>query len=114
MTGATSTRPNGNELAGKLEHANHIAQIARLKPLGDRVLLRRVEEDDERAVKIADAYQPKSRRGEVLAMGKKAMEIEPDLSLLDIVLFGAYSAEEEEFDGEKLVLVSVHDIRLKL
>lgn len=93
-----------------LNSARHQGIIAALKPLNDRVLLRRYEETDGKDVQIADAFKGKSNRGTVLAVGPSVTS----LSEGDRVLFGEYSAEDITIDGEELVLISVHDCRLKL
>lgn len=90
--------------------ARHEAIIAQLRPLNDRVLLRRYEENDGRTVKMADAFVSKSNRGVVVAFSPEVLT----LSQGDRVIFGEYSAEDITVDGEELVLISVHDIRLKL
>jgi|SRR5215475_10073009 len=95
-----------------LVHQDHKQKINHLLPLNDRVLVRRLHDfDDEKQVKIADAYQPESNRGEVLAIGDKAVGV---LEKGDRVLFSHYGAQEIEVDGEELVLVSIHDIWLRL
>ena len=86
----------------------HERIIAQLEPLNDRVLLRRYSEEDNRSVKVADAFQMKSNRGVVLATSSQAV------AAGDRVIFGEYSAEDITIDGEELVLISIHDIRLKL
>lgn len=82
-----------------------------LEPLNDRVLLRRVNQDDSKAVKIAEAFQPRSNRGEVLRVGPAAAGI---LKAGDQVLFSHYSAQDIEVQGEELVIISIHDIWLRL
>lgn len=88
----------------------HERIISQLKPLNDRVLLRRYEEEDGRSVKVAEAFQMKSNRGIVLATSPDVLS----LTKGDRVIFGEYSAEDIVIDGEELVLISIHDIRLKL
>jgi chaperonin GroES len=93
-----------------MERAGHVAKIARLQPLEDRVLLRRLEDDDEKLVQTADAWKPKPNRGEVLAVGLRVLTLKRG----DRVLFGEYSAQDITVDGEELVLICVHDIWLRL
>ena len=88
----------------------HERIISQLRPLNDRVLLRRYEEEDGRSVKMAEAFQMKSNRGMVLATSPDVLS----LTKGDRVIFGEYSAEDIVIDGEELVLISIHDIRLKL
>jgi chaperonin GroES len=82
-----------------------------MKPLNDRVLLRRVEEESDKQVQVADAYRPKSNMGVVLAAGEK---VNGALKEGDKVLFGEYSAQDIEINGENLVLICVHDIWVRL
>jgi chaperonin GroES len=83
----------------------------RYEPLNDKVLMRRVVETSEKQVIQPDAFEQKSNKGEVVAL---AFGICPNLSVGDVVLFGEYSAEEIELDGEKFVLSAYADIKLKL
>lgn len=90
--------------------AAHVTKLGRVQPLNDRVLVRRIEEDDEKLVQTADAYRPKSNVGEVLAIGHRVVTLKKG----DRVMFGEYSAQPIEVDGEELVLLSLHDIWLRL
>lgn len=104
------TFSDAREMTDRALRIAHEAKIARVSPLEERVLLRRLEEDDGKQVAIADAYKPKSNKGEVLAVGLRVLTLKKG----DQVLFGEYSAQEIEVDGEPLVLISVHDIWLRL
>lgn len=100
--------------AGSMTAADILRRHAQKRyplPLNDRVLLRRVNQDDSKAVKIADAFQPKSNRGVVIAIGPDTGAM---LSPGDQVLFSHYSAQDIEVEGEELVILSVHDIWLRL
>lgn len=90
--------------------AAHIAKLAKVQPLNDRVLLRRIEEEDGKLVQTPDAYRPKSNIGEVLSIGHRVVTLKRG----DRVMFGEYSAQPIEVDGEELVLLSLHDIWLRL
>jgi co-chaperonin GroES (HSP10) len=87
-----------------------------LKPILDRVLVRRIEKPQEGDIVIPEAYRQASRRGTVEAIGDfvvlggQAFPLSTFLSVGDIVQFGEYNAEPME-DG--LVLVRIQDIRGK-
>lgn len=89
---------------------SHEMKIAHALPLNDRVLLRRIEQE-KRDIDIPDAWKPKSNIGEVLAIGKDAVG---QLMKGERVIFGYYSAQDITVDGEELVLISIHDIWLRL
>jgi len=99
------------DLEQLLNRAGNVPAQHRYEPLNDKVLLRRVEETNDAMVVQPDQFQQKSNKGEVIAL---AFGICPNLSVGDIVLFGEYSAEEIELDGEKFVLSAYADIKLKL
>ena len=81
----------------------------KLRPLHDRVVIRRTEEERKSpgGIVIPDTATEKPIRGEVVAVGKGKIlengEIRPlDLKKGDKVLFGKYSGTEVKVDGEDL------------
>ncbi|HZD25534.1 MAG TPA: co-chaperone GroES [Alphaproteobacteria bacterium] len=89
----------------------------KFRPLNDRVLIRRVEEDQKTAggIIIPDTAQEKPMQGEVVAVGdgarnergeRLAMSVKPG----DRVLFGKWSGTEVKLDGEELVIMNESDI----
>lgn len=81
------------------------------EPMNDRVLLRRVTEQNKSLVQRPDAFVQSSDVGLVIAAGPDAHF---SVRMGDKVRFGHYNAEDIEIEGETLVLVSAHDIRLKI
>jgi len=88
-----------------------------IRPLHDRVIVRRVEEERKTAggIVIPDSATEKPVRGKVLAVGKgKIMEngeVRPlDVKVNDIVLFGKYSGNEVKVEGEELLVMREEDI----
>lgn len=86
-------------------------------PLHDRVLVRRVEEEDKTAggIIIPDTAQEKPMQGEILAVGSGARndrgEITPlDVKVGDNVLFGKWSGTEIKVDDEELLIMKESDI----
>ena len=87
------------------------------RPLGDRVLVRRVEEEEKTkgGIIIPDTAKEKPQEGEVLAIGPGARDdsgkIQPlDVSVGDRILFGKWSGTEVKLDGEDLIIMKESDI----
>jgi chaperonin GroES len=88
-----------------------------IKPLHDRVVVRRIEEEERTpgGVIIPDTAKEKPMQGEVLAVGPGARDesgkrIEPDVKAGDTVLFGKWSGTEVKMDGEELLIMKESDI----
>jgi chaperonin GroES len=89
----------------------------KLRPLQDRVLIRRVEPETKTAggIFIPDTAQEKPMEGEVVAVGPGARDeagkLHPlDVKLGDRVLFGKWSGTEVKLDGEDLMIMKEADI----
>jgi chaperonin GroES len=87
------------------------------RPLGDRVLVRRVEEEAKTkgGIIIPDTAKEKPQEGEVLAVGPGARDesgkLQPlDVSVGDRILFGKWSGTEVKLDGEDLLIMKESDI----
>jgi chaperonin GroES len=78
------------------------------QPLGNRVLVKRVEEATTTmsGIIIPDNAKEKPSRGEVVAVSK---EVEV-LATKDQVLFSKYAGNEVSFEGEKYIVLDVEDI----
>ena len=88
-----------------------------LKPLHDRVLVRRVESDEKTSggLIIPESAKEKPAEGTVVACGKGLRKDNGDLVPLsvstgDTVLFGKWSGTEVTVDGEDLLIVKESDI----
>jgi chaperonin GroES len=89
----------------------------KFRPLHDRVLLRRVEEENITAggIIIPDAAREKPMEGEILAIGAgglddKGVRVPLDVKVGDRVLFGKWSGTEIKIDGEELLIMKETDI----
>ncbi|ACG80039.1 heat shock protein Co-chaperonin,HSP10 (plasmid) [Phenylobacterium zucineum HLK1] len=87
------------------------------RPLGDRILVRRVEEDAKTpgGIIIPDTAKEKPQQGEVLAVGpgardKDGRRLEPELKAGQKVLFGKWSGSEVRIDGEDLLIMKESDV----
>jgi chaperonin GroES len=89
----------------------------KFRPLHDRVLVRRLEQEEKTpgGVIIPDTAKEKPREGEVLAAGPGARDEKGTPRRLDVrtgdrVLFGKWSGTEIKIDGEELVVMKESDI----
>ncbi len=89
----------------------------KFRPLHDRVLVRRVEQDDQTAggIIIPDTAQEKPMEGEIVAVGSGARSEDGTVRPLDVkagdrILFGKYSGTEVKIDGEELTIMRESDI----
>ena len=87
------------------------------RPLHDRVLLRRVEQESKTAggIFIPDTAQEKPMEGEVIAVGPGARGDDGKVHALDVkagdrVLFGKWSGTEIKIDGEELMIMKESDV----
>jgi chaperonin GroES len=89
----------------------------KIRPLHDRVVVRRLEEERTTAggIVIPDSAAEKPMRGEVIAIGtgkvldngdQRALEVKKG----DVVLFGKYSGTEIKINGQELVVMREDDI----
>jgi chaperonin GroES len=102
-----------------LIESNYLGE-ARMKfrPLGDRVVVRRIKEDTKTAggIIIPETAQEKPQEGEIISVGPGAvdektgkrtpLEVKPG----DSVLFGKWSGTEVKIDGEELLIMKESDI----
>ena len=87
------------------------------RPLHDRVLVRRLEEEEKTAsgIIIPDAAKEKPMEGEVLATGSGARGEDGKITPLDVkpgdrILFGKWSGTEVKMDDEELLIMKESDI----
>ena len=116
MTQATTTklRPVPNRAP-----ARSMAQTptTTLRPLHDRVLVRRLEEQDEKhgSIIIPDTAKEKPQEGKVVAVGTgRVTEDGKKLPLAlkegDRILFGKYSGSEVKLDGEEYIIMKEEEL----
>ena len=87
------------------------------RPLGDRVLVKRVEEEEKTkgGIIIPDTAKEKPQEGEVVAVGPGARDdsgkVQPlELKAGDKILFGKWSGTEVKVDGEDLIIMKESDV----
>jgi len=89
----------------------------KFRPLGDRVVIRRVKEDQKTTggIIIPDTVQEKPQEGEVISVGPGALDdngkrVVPEVKAGDRVLFGKWSGSEVKLDGEEFLIMKESDI----
>src|SRR5258707_11677618 len=89
----------------------------KLTPLHDRVLIRRVEEQESvrGGIIIPDTAKEKPQEGEVIAAGKGKVNEEGKVRPLDVregdrILFGKYSGTEIKIDGEDFIIMREEEV----
>ena len=93
----------------------------KLKPLGDRLIVRAVEEEETTAsgIVLPDTAKEKPQKGEVLAVGDGARDddgerIPLDVATGDVVLYSKYGGTEVKVDGEDLLVLRESDVLAKV
>ena len=89
----------------------------RFRPLGDRVVVRRVKDEQKSAggIIIPETAQEKAQEGVIVAVGPGALNdlgkrIPPEVKPGDFVLFGKWSGTEVKIDGDELLIMKESDI----
>ena len=88
-----------------------------IRPLHDRVIVRRLEQEEKTAggIIIPDNAKEKPIQGEVVAVGPGARDeagkqVALDVKVGDIVLYGKWAGTEVKLDGEELLVMKESDI----
>jgi chaperonin GroES len=87
-----------------------------LKPLGDRVVIKKVEAEEttKSGIVLPGAAKEKPQMAEVVAVGPGGMvdgkEVKMELKVGDKVIFSKYSGNEVKIDGEELTILKQDDI----
>jgi len=89
----------------------------KIRPLQDRVVVKRMEEERTSAggIVIPDSATEKPVKGEVLAVGNGKITDSGDVRALDVkvgdqILFGKYSGTELKIDGDEVLIMREEDI----
>ena len=89
----------------------------KFRPLGDRVVVRRVQEEQKTAggIIIPDTAQEKPQEGQIVSVGPGALgddgkRVPPEVKAGERVLFGKWSGTEVKIDGEDLIIMKESDI----
>ncbi len=89
----------------------------KLRPLQDRILVKRVEQESmtKGGIIIPDSAKEKPAEGKVVAvgngkMGEDGKRITPDIKAGDRILFGKYAGTEVKIDGEEHLIMREDDV----
>ena len=90
----------------------------KVRPLHDRLIVDRIEEDSEQKVGgiiIPDTAKEKQQQGKIIAAGKGKIKDDGTVTPLDVkagdtVLFGKYSGQEIKLDGEEFLIMREDEI----
>ena len=93
------------------------ATVPAVRPLGEKVLLKRLEADEKTAggIVLPDTAKEKPQKGKILAIGPGRLlddggRAAPQVKNGDTVLFGKYSGTDVEVGGEEFLLIDESDI----
>lgn len=88
-----------------------------LRPLHDRILVRRLDEEEQRqgSIIIPDTAKEKPQQATVLAVGTGRVSDDGKVQPLDVkqgdkVMFGKYAGTEVKIDGEELLIIREDDV----
>jgi chaperonin GroES len=89
----------------------------KLKPLGDKVIVKRVEAETKTkgGIVLPDTAKEKPKRGKVLAVGEgrrtdKGELVKPSVKVGDEVIFSSFAGSEITVDGDELLIMGQDDI----
>jgi chaperonin GroES len=89
----------------------------KIRPLQDRVIVKRIEEEEKSkgGIFIPDTAKEKPQEGKVIAVGKGKANDDGKITPLDVkvndrILFGKYSGTEINFDGQEHLIMREEDI----
>ena len=95
-------------------------KAVKLEPLGDRIVVRPVEEEQKTksGIILPDTAKEKPQEGEVIAVGKgrltdEGTRIAPEVKVGDRVLYAKYGGTEIKLNGEELMILRESDILAK-
>jgi chaperonin GroES len=115
--GAPDHRPAGTAIPNQLEARGKGDKGMKIRPLQDRVIVQRVEEEarTKGGIIIPDTAKEKPQEGKVVAVGKGKVNDDGKLTPLDVrvgdrILFGKYSGSEIKLEGEELLIMREDDI----
>ena len=87
-----------------------------ITPVGERVLIKPIKEDEKTksGIYIPESAREGKKKGEVVAVGKDKDGKDLPLKPGEIILYGGYSSEEFEIDGQEYIILEYKDVLAKL
>jgi chaperonin GroES len=104
--------------SARTEEETSVADIkTKVRPLGDRIVVRRVEEEEVQrgGIIIPDTAKEKPQQGEVLAVGpgrvtEEGKRLPIEVKVGDRILMGKYAGTEVKLDGEECLILREDDV----
>ena len=91
--------------------------MTKVRPLHDRLLVRRIEETEtaKGGIIIPDTAKEKPQQGKIIAVGKGRIEKDGKITPLDVkagdtVLFGKYAGQEIKIDGNEYLIIREEEV----
>jgi chaperonin GroES len=114
---ARAERPNATKVVAKPATDTEEDRTMKLRPLQDRIIVRRVKEEEKTkgGIIIPDSAKEKPIEGVVVAVGNGKLLDDGSLRALDIkagdrVLFGKYSGTDVKIEGEEHLILREDDV----
>jgi len=87
-----------------------------IKPIGERVLIKPVKEEEKTTggIYIPETAKEKKKQGVVVEIGTSSDDNELPVQKGDLILYTGYSTDELEMNGEKYLIIDISDIIAKL
>jgi chaperonin GroES len=89
----------------------------KVRPLHDRIIVQRTEEEEQRVggIIIPDSAKEKPQQGKVIAVGKGKIEKDGKVTPLDVksgdtILFGKYAGQEIKVEGEEYLIMREEEV----
>ncbi len=87
-----------------------------IKPIGERVLIKPVKEEEKTTggIYIPETAKEKKKQGVVVEIGTSSDDNELPVQKGDLILYTGYNTDELEMNGEKYLIIDISDIIAKL
>ncbi len=88
----------------------------KIKPIGERVLIKPLKEKEKTkgGIYIPDSAKEEKKEGEVIAVGTRKDGSELPLKKGDHIIYGGYSSDDFEVDNEKYIFIDFKDVLAKV
>jgi chaperonin GroES len=117
LTGSSACPPDAAAPSGDPGNQDKEIGPMKIRPLGDRILVKRIKEEEKTkgGIFIPDTAKEKPQEGRIVAVGKGKMTEAGKLVALEVkagdtVLFGKYSGSEVKLDGEEHMIMREEDL----
>jgi len=87
-----------------------------IKPLGDRVVIKRLEAEEKTAggILLPGAAKEQPQMAEVMAVGPGTEDVKMELAVGDVVIMAQYAGTAVKYDGEEYTILSQKDVLAKV